>query len=462
MENRTEGVDTILGDPRKAIRRMTVPMLVAMTSQTLYNLIDAIWVAGLGSDALAAVGLVFPIFFILNGIGNGLGVGAASAIARRVGAGDKEGADSVAAQALVLSILATLILTLPLVLLAEDIFTAMGAGTATPLCVEYAQVIFAGTGVIFVVTLLDSILRAEGDAKRSMRMMIIASALNIVLDPIFIYTLGLGVGGAALASVLAFGIAGLVQGYWFFVKKDTFVRFHFQGFRFRPREIWDILRVGIPASLEMTILSISSLVMNMIILSIDSTDGVAIYSSGWRVFQMAMIPFFSIGAAMIPVCGAAYGGRRYDKLQDGYRYGIALTVGIMAVFSVVLALFAPWITMLFTYSEGTAHLQDGMVLFVRIGCIFLPFIGAAAISTMMFQAIGKGLRAMVSTLIRNVLFLLPPVYFLGQSYGIIGVWWGMVLGEVAGALLILTWALFTLRVLMKEAPLVRAPEDGPA
>jgi len=462
MENRTEGVDTILGDPRKAIRRMTIPMLVAMTSQTLYNLIDAIWVAGLGSDALAAVGLVFPIFFILNGIGNGLGVGAASAIARRVGAGDKEGADSVAAQALVLSILATLILTLPLVLLAEDIFTAMGAGSATPLCVEYAQVIFSGTGVIFIVTLLDSILRAEGDAKRSMRMMIIASALNIVLDPIFIYALGMGVGGAALASVLAFGIAGLVQGYWFFVKKDTFVHFRFQGFRFRSDEIKDILRVGIPASLEMTILSFSSLVMNMIILSIGSTDGVAIYSSGWRVFQMAMIPFFSIGAAMIPVCGAAFGGRRYDKLDIGYRYGIKLTVGIMVVFSVLLALLAPQITTLFTYSEGTAHLQDGMVQFVRIGCIFLPFIGAAAISSMMFQAIGKGLRAMVSTLVRNVLFLLPPVYLLGKSYGIIGVWWGMVLGEIAGALLILAWALWTLRVLMREAPLVRAPEDGPA
>jgi len=459
MENRTTGVDTILGDPRKAIRRMTVPMLVAMTSQTLYNLIDAVWVAGLGSDALAAVGLVFPIFFILNGIGNGLGVGAASAIARRVGAEDKEGADAVAVHALIISVLATLILTLPLLLLAEDIFTAMGAGSATPLCVQYAQVIFAGTGVIFILTLLDSIIRAEGDAKRSMRMMIIASFLNIILDPIFIYTLDMGVAGAALASVLAFGVAGLVMGYWFFVKKDTFVRFRFRGFRFQYVILKDIMRVGIPASMEMTILSMSSLVMNMIILSIGSTDGVAIYSSGWRVFQMAMIPFLSIGAAMVPVCGAAYGGRRYDKLNDGYRYAVMLAGGIMALFSLILAVFAPQITLLFTYSEGTAHLQDGMVEFVRIGCIFLPFIGMASISSMMFQSIGKGLRALISTVMRNVVFLLPPVYVLGMQYGVIGVWWGMVAGEIAGSVLIFTWAIWTLKVLMREAPWVRRSDE---
>jgi len=462
MENRTEGVDTILGDPKKAIRKMALPMMVAMIAQTLYNVVDAIWVAGLGSDALAAVGLVFPIFFILLGIGNGLGIGAATAISRRIGAGDKKGADSVAAHAFILALLAALLLTLPLILFAENIFLWMGAGHVTPLCVEYSQVIFGGMFIIFIVTLLDSILRAEGDARRSMRMMIIASVLNIILDPIFIYVLDLGVAGAAYASLLAFGIAGIAMGRWFFVKKNTFVQFDFQDFKFQKEIFKDIAQVGIPAATEMGILSISSLAINMILLSIGNTDSVAIYSSGWRIFQMAMIPFFSIGAAMMPVVAAAYGGKRYDKLNEGFRYATFLTLSVMVLMSALIALFANELSLMFTYAESTAHLHEGMVEFIRIGCIFLPFIGAASISTMMFQGIGKGVRSLISTLIRNVIFVLPPVYMLGTSMGVVGAWWGMVIGEVIGSILILIWGFWTVKLLMKEYPRVRdmKPESG--
>lgn len=457
MEMRTEGVDTILGDPKKAIRKMALPMMVAMIAQTLYNVVDAIWVAGLGSDALAAVGLVFPIFFILLGIGNGLGIGAATAISRRIGAGDKKGADSMAAHAFILALLASLLLTIPLILFAEDIFLLMGAGDVTPLCVEYSQVIFGGTFIIFIVTLLDAILRAEGDARRSMRMMIIASVLNIIFDPIFIYVFDMGVAGAAYASLLAFGIAGIAMGRWFFVKKNTYVQFDFQDFKFQKETFKDIAQVGIPAATEMGILSISSLAINMILLSIGNTDSVAIYSSGWRIFQMAMIPFFSIGAAMMPVVAAAYGGKRYDKLNEGFRYATMLTLLVMVLMSALIALFANELSLMFTYSENTAHLHEGMVEFIRIGCIFLPFIGAASISTMMFQGIGKGVRSLISTLVRNVVFVLPPVYMLGTSMGVIGAWWGMVIGEVIGSILILIWGFWTVKVLMKEYPRVRTP-----
>lgn len=457
MENSTKGINTILGDPKKAIRKMALPMMVAMIAQTLYNVVDAVWVAGLGSDALAAVGMVFPIFFIIIGVGNGLGIGASTAIARRIGAKDKKGADSVAAHAFVLAIVAALVLTLPLIIFAENIFLAIGAGDITPLCVEYSQVIFGGMFVIFIVTLLDAILRSEGDAPRSMRMMLIASVLNIVLDPIFIYTLDMGIAGAAYASVLAFGIAALFMGRWFFVKKDTYVQFDFKDFKFQPAIAKDIFQVGIPAATEMGILSISALVINMIIISIGNTDGVAIYSSGWRIFQMAMIPFLSIGAAMMPVCAAAYGGKRYDKLNEGYRYSTKLSFSVMVVMTALLYLFANELSMMFTYSDNTIHLREGMIEFIRIGCLFLPFIGAASISTMMFQGIGKGVRSLISTLLRNVLSVLPPVYLLGMSMGITGAWWGMVTGHVIGSIIVLTWGFWTVKTLMNEYPDVRPP-----
>ncbi len=456
MENRTEGVDTILGDPRRAIRRLSVPMLVAMLSQNLYNLVDAIWVAGLGEAALAAVGMAFPFFFILTGIGNGIGVGAASAIARRLGANDKKGADDVASQSFALALIATVLVTIPMVVFVEDLFLLMGAeGDYLQLCVDYAVWVFGGTGVIFVLTLLDSVLRAEGDAKRSMRIMIIGSVLNIILDPIFIYTLNMGVAGAAIASILAFGIAMLVMADWFFVKKDTFIRFEFKDFKLKPDVIKEILHVGLPASLELTILSISSFIMVVYVQSLGGEEGMAIYSSGWRLLQMAMIPFHSIGAAVIPVCGAAFGGKRYDKLEEAYRYSVGLTVGVMVLLSVALAIFAMPMAALFTWGDNTAHLQEGIAEFVRIGCIFLPFIGMAAISSMMFQSIGRGMRALISTLLRNIFCLLPPIFILGSSMGLIGVWWGMVIGHLIGASIVLAWGILTVRDLANSAPLVR-------
>lgn len=455
MESSTKGIGTILGDPKKAIRKLALPMMVAMIAQTLYNVVDAVWVAGLGSDALAAVGLVFPIFFIIIGVGNGLGIGASTAIARRIGAGDKKGADRVAAHALILALAAALVLTLPLILFGESIFMAIGAGDVTPLCVDYAQVIFGGMFVIFIVTLLDSILRGEGDASRSMRMMIIASGLNIVFDPIFIYVLDMGIAGAAYASVFAFGIAAIVMGRWFFVKKDTYVRFDFKDFKFDWKIAKDIFRVGLPAATEMAILSVSALLVNMIIISIGSTDGVAIYSSGWRIFQMAMIPFLSIGAAMTPVCAAAYGGKRYDKLNEGYRYATKLSVSVMVLMAGALFVFANELSMMFTYADSTIHLREGMVEFMRIGCIFLPFIGMASISTMMFQGIGKGVRSLISTFVRSLIFVLPLIYLMGTEFGITGAWWGLVIGQSFGSLIVVIWGFYTVKTLMREYPRAR-------
>lgn len=165
----TSGVEILSGDPKKAIIKLSVPMIVAMSVQTIYQLVDTYWVSGLGADALAAMGFVFPFFFISMALSNGLGIGGGAAISRRIGARDKTGADNVAVHTIVMMLLLVLIFTIPFYAFAPQIFSLVGAGRTTNLAVAYARVIFLGSFVVFFTNVANAILRAEGDSKRAMQ-----------------------------------------------------------------------------------------------------------------------------------------------------------------------------------------------------------------------------------------------------------------------------------------------------
>ena len=243
----TQGVTLLTGDPKKAIISLSGPMIIAMLLMSSYNVVNAIWVVGLGSDALAAIGFISPIFMVLLGLGTGIGAGATSAIARRIGADDRNGASNNAVHALIISLILSVIVTLPLVLFAEPIAILFGAGKTAGLAVAYGQVLFAGSFFIIFVNVAYGILRAEGDARRTMYAMVAASLLNIVLDPILIYGLGLGVAGAAWGTIISLAAASVVLCYWFFIKRDTYVCFSRQNFTPCRSVVSDILYVGIPA-----------------------------------------------------------------------------------------------------------------------------------------------------------------------------------------------------------------------
>ncbi|MBS3802390.1 MAG: MATE family efflux transporter, partial [Candidatus Thermoplasmatota archaeon] len=214
LKNQTEGVKTLLGEPKKAVMKLAVPMILAMLIQTVYNLADALWVSGLGADALAAVGFVFPFFMMIMALGTGIGLGSGSAISRKIGAEDKTGADNVAAHSMILFIIIYIVFSIPLFVFAEPIFQALGTGDTLTLTVSYAQVIFIGALFIFFSNIANAILRGEGDAKRAMYALALGSVLNIVLDPIFIYTLNMGVAGAAWATIISFAIASILLANW--------------------------------------------------------------------------------------------------------------------------------------------------------------------------------------------------------------------------------------------------------
>jgi putative MATE family efflux protein len=437
-----QGVAILKGDPKRAIWKLSGPMIIAMLLMSSYNVVNAIWVAGLGSDALAAVGFISPVYMVLMGIGCGIGAGATSAIARRIGADDRTGASNNAVHALLIAIILSAIITAPLVLYAAPIALLFGAGTTAGLAASYGQIIFGGSFFIIFANVAYGVLRAEGDTKRTMYAMVAASILNIILDPILIYGLGLGIAGAAWGTIISLAAVTGVLLYWFFVKKNLFLCLSWRVFAPSRSVTKDILIVGIPASVEYLAMSILSIILNLILVAVANTDAVAVFSVGFRVMSFGIVPVVAIGTAVVSVVGATYGARHYDKIRISHTFGILFGIGIALCVSVITWVFAYQIAAIFSYSPESANLYPDIVALIRVMSLIYPFVPLGFMSSSVFQGVGKGPTSLFLTIMRSLVFaaVFAFVFAILQEWGETGVWWGMVAGELLGGLLAFTWA----------------------
>ena len=451
QKKETKGVKTLLGDPKKAIIKLALPMIAAMSVQTIYNLVDAIWVSGLGADALAGIGFVFPFFFMAMALSNGLGVGTGSAISRRIGARDKKGADNVAVHTIIIMVLLAIVFTIPLLVFVDELFALIGAGKTLDMAVAYGRVIFAGSIFLFFTNIANAILRGEGDARRAMYAMALGAGLNIILDPIFIYTLGMGIAGAAWATVLSLGITSVIMLNWLLIKKDTYVSFTFHNFKCDKSIVKDIFGVGLPSSVMQLSMSFTMLILNFIIVMVGGTDGVAIYSTGWRVASMAVLPTIGIATAVVPVIGAAFGARAFEKVGIAHLYAVKIGFLMEAVIAAATFIFAPQIAAVFTQAEAAAHIAPDLTLFLRILALFYPTISFGMLSSSVFQGTGKGMNALAVTILRTIGLtpLLAVVFAFNLGLGLAGIWWGLVAANTIGATVAFSWVRLYIRGLMK-------------
>jgi putative MATE family efflux protein len=409
----TKGVETLLGDPKKAIIKLSIPTIAAVLSHTIYNLTDAVWVSGKGPASLSAVGFTFPFLWMTMAIGNGIGIGSGAAISRRIGARDKSGADSVATHAMVIMLIIVFLFSAAMIYVARPLMQLMGAGEALDLSVTYARIMFAGLILLFFMQTASAILRSEGDAKRAMYVMLAGSLINMILDPIFIYTFGLGVAGAAWASLLSMFIVALIAFYWLFVEKKTFVSFKFRGFRFDKKILVDIGKVGIPASISQMSMALMAFALTKIVAIIGGPDGVAVYTTGWRVATLATLPMLGVASAVTAVAGAAFGARDYKKMEISYLFALKAGVLVECVLAVLTFLFASQITWIFTWSEDTARIIGDLTQLLRVVWIFFPTVAFGMLSSAMFQGAGKGMTALIMTVLRTLVFTVPFVWFFG-------------------------------------------------
>ena len=427
-----KNIELMRGNPETAVRKLAIPVMISMLLTASYNIIDGIWITGLGEAAIAGIGFVTPIFMILNGVSVGLGSGATSSISRFVGAHDKNRASDSAAHSIIILFIASIILTLIFLVIQEPLLRIYGAsGTALEEALSYSTPLFLGLIGIMFANGASGILRGEGDMKRAMYAVVVSVILNAILDPIFIYTFGLGAAGAAIATVLSSLISAIVILYWLLIKKDTYVDINLRKFKFNSKITKNILKVGIPASLDMFIMSIAVALYLIFITIISGDYGVAAYTSGQRIYLFAIMPLTAIGTAVVAVCGSAFGAENGDYLSRAHKYGAKFGILFGLAVTIIVVLFATPIASIFAYTPETRHLVSGIALFLQFAFLSIPLTGAGMASSFLYQGIGRGVTSLFFTIFREVICTVILTYLFGIvfGWGLIGIWIGLAVGR---------------------------------
>ena len=447
----SNNVDIMLGNPKKALISMSIPLIISLLISSLYNLIDAAWVSGLGADALAGVGFFTPIFMILVGFGNGLGAGAAFAISKYVGEENKPKADNASIHSILIDIIVSIVITIILLILLVPILNAMGVGQTIGYATDYGNIIVLGSIIIILSNALYGIYRGEGDSTRPMYAMMASAILNMILDPIFIYTLKLGVKGAAIATIISAIFVILILSYWFYIKKDTYLKPILSNFDFQRSIGFDIVKVGIPASIQLLNNAFFAAVFSALLAFLSSTDSVAVYSTGWRIVVIGTTPILAIGTALISVIAANYGAKNFENIKIAHRYAMKISMVFAFAVAILTNVFAGDIASIFASSGSSVRIASELTSFLQWIVIYYPTMAVGVASTYVFQGIGRGITAMFQTIMRETGFTIFFAVLLGVvlGYGVWGAWMGIVLGEIVSNNLTLLWADLSIKKLLK-------------
>ena len=433
-----KNVKLMRGEPEIAVKKLAIPIMISMILTALYNIIDGIWVAGLGPTAIAGIGFVTPIFMVLNGASVGLGNGATSSIARFIGAKNHEMVDKSATHSLYIFFIASIILTIVLLLVQEPLLRSYGAtGQTLNEAVSYATPMFLGLIAIMFSNGCSGILRGEGDMKRAMYVVVATVILNAILDPLFIYTLGLGSAGASLATIVSSAISALIMLYWILIKKDTYVNVNLKNFRFDTHLTKDILKVGIPSSLDMLIMAIAMSIYLIIISQVGGDYGIATFTSGQRLYLFAIMPLTAIGSAVIAVSGSAFGAKNGDYLSRAHKYGSKFGLALGTVITLVLVVFATPLSTIFAYTPETANLVPGIALYLQVACPTLILTGIGIPSSFFYQGIGKGIYSLMFTILREIIFVVPLIILFVYviHLDLLGIWLGLCIGRALASII---------------------------
>lgn len=445
-----ENVELMRGEPEIAIRKLAIPIMISMLLTASYNIVDGIWVAGLGQAAIAGIGFVTPIFMILNGFSVGLGNGATSSISRAVGARNHEGASKSATHSLLIFLVASILLTLIFLIIQEPLLIAYGAsGQSLVEGIKYGTPLFMGLFAFMFANGGSGILRGEGDMKRAMYAIIVSVILNFILDPLFIYVLNLGSAGASLATITSSIGSAIVIMYWILIKKDTYVDVTFKEFKFESNIARDILKVGIPSSLDMLMMSIAMSFYLIFISSVGGEYGIAAFTSGQRLYLFGIMPLTAVGSAVAAVSGSSFGANNWKYLSRTHTYGTKFATIIAILIMLILVVFAPQLSLIFAYTPETAPLIPEITNFLRIASFGLLLVGIGMPSSFMYQGIGRGTTSLIWTIIRELIFTVSFTYIFGiiLNWGLTGIWVGLAIGRILASILNFIYAKYTLKKL---------------
>lgn len=447
MAKKSKNIDVITGDPKKAIIKLALPMMLSMLLIMLYNLADSIWVAGLGADALAAIGFITPLFMVLIGLGNGIGAGANSLIARNIGAKNYEQANNAGLHGILLSIIISVIFTIIIEAFMVPILQFMGAGHTIQYAMDYSYIIFGFLFIFVYSGVLSAIFRSEGDMRRATIAIAVTAIMNIILDPIFIYVLNLGIAGAAWATVISASLSCLVMSYWIWGKKDLYLDLSPTNFNYSSQMVLDTLQVAVPSTLENIVFSALAIIINSMLVLASGTTAVAVYTASMRIVQMSMIPLIGLGTAVLTVAGVAYGAHNYKNLQTAHSYSIKLGFAISILLGALMIIFSSQIATMFSYTQASASLSPQIATAISVLSLFVLAVPHGMMSSMMFQGVGRGVYSLLITLLRSLILesVFAYLFCFVFGWGLTGIYAGVVFGCFVGGTVGYIWAKLFIR-----------------
>lgn len=431
---------------------LALPVMGGMFLQTAFNLVDTWFVSRLGQDAIAAVSMNIPLFFIVMALGSAVAVGTSSLIAQSIGAGDRSRAGMIAGQSVTLAVILGVVSSIIGIILTRPLMELMGAeGAALEYAVKYTQIILAGNPIIFLYSSLDGILRGEGDMKTSMVILGVATVINIILDPLFIFGWGpipaMSVGGAALATVLARGIGLIVLMRHFRGSRSSIV-FKIFSWHWDIHTIISIFRIGIPTAISQAMLSLTMFIYNMLANQFGP-HVVAALGLGFRVDSLAFMPGLAISIATITMVGQNYGARHYHRLISAWRTALILAFVIMGGLGLII-LFQPDIFVRIFSKE--ALVVEQTISYLRIIPVFYGFLGMGLVTASAFQGLGKGFPALVVNMFRLGIVGIPLAVLFTRvlDMGPVGIWWALALSDFSFSVVGITWFAYVVRSLQKQ------------
>ncbi|MEE0935054.1 MAG: MATE family efflux transporter [Methanobrevibacter sp.] len=431
-----DNIESITGNPRKAINRLAFPTILSMLLMFLNNLIDSFWVAGINADALAALGFISPLYLVIIGLGNGISAGSNSLISRYVGASRFEDANNAVVHSFILMVIVSIIVLIVGIFFLDDLVILLGAGSVKSYCLSYGTVIFLLNFVFLAPNVIASVFRAEGDVARATNPLILTAVLNMIIDPILIFGLDLGIFGAGLATVIASLIGWIWMLYWIYVKRDTFFQFKFSYYK-RKMEIYkEILVVSLPAGTEEIIFALVAIILNYLIITTAGVSEVASFTIAWRFICIAFLPCMAIGIATITVSGVAYGARNWPNFDETIKYsallGLAITLLICAIFFV----FAYPLCEVFNFQAGDMALVVRSAEILQLLVFYNCLISFGATAAYTYQGVGSGFKSLALTVLRELVLSMAFAYIMGiiLNMGVFGVYLGAIIGMNIGSI----------------------------
>ena len=404
---------------------MSLPMMISMVVQALYNVVDSIFVSWLSEDALAAVTLVFPVQSLMIAFGAGLGVGVNALLSRSLGEKNQENVrDSVTHGMMIYAAVYLIFLLIGIFLPRPFMASQTGASGIVSDGAAYLSIVCGCSFGLF-----GQFLQATGRTIFSMITQSVGAVINIILDPILIFGLlgapKMGVAGAAAATVIGQTAAALLA-FFFNLKFNSDISLSLKGIKVRWSVFRSILSVGIPSVLMQAIGSLMNLGMNAILISFSST-AVAVFGVYFKLQSFVFMPVIGLNNGMVPIAAYNYGAKRRDRLLKTVKLSIVYAVCIMVIGLIIAQLIPEKLLGIFNASDDM--MQMG-VFALRIISIHFPIAGISIILSSVFQALGKGLYSLSISFARQIVVLLPLAFLFSRIGGLNMVWWSYPLAEL--------------------------------